>query len=184
MIAAMPVAPGTHHIGPAEATLRVHTYREGVAQKVGHDLIIEVGDWRATVEVDENGEPQAITLEADPSALQVLEGRRGVKPLTDKDRVDIRSNIHQKILLGAPISFGSSAVELRGGRLAVQGDLTMARATRPAAFELDLGADGQVRGTLLVTQSEWGIKPYRAFMGALKVRDSVEIVLDARLPTA
>jgi hypothetical protein len=33
-----------------------------------------------------------------------------------------------------------------------------------------------------VTQSEWGIKPYRAFMGALKVRDTVEIVLDARLP--
>ncbi len=184
MIAAMPVAAGTHQIGPAEATLRVHTFREGMAQKVGHDLIIEVGDWQATVEVNENGEPQAITLEANPSSLQVLEGHRGVKPLTDKDRADIRSNIDQKILIGSPISFGSSGVELRDGRLVVRGDLTIARVTRPAAFELDMVADGSVRGTVLVTQSEWGIKPYRAFMGALKVRDSVEIVLDARLPTA
>jgi hypothetical protein len=35
---------------------------------------------------------------------------------------------------------------------------------------------------LPVTQSEWGIKPYRALMGALKVRDTVEVVLDASLP--
>jgi len=41
----------------------------------------------------------------------------------------------------------------------------------------------RVSGTLPVTQSEWGIKPYRAFMGALKVRATVEIVVDVRLPT-
>ncbi|HEY6396820.1 MAG TPA: YceI family protein [Solirubrobacteraceae bacterium] len=180
----MPVTPGMHSLGPGDGTLRVHTYREGVAQKVGHDLIIEVRDWRATVEVGEDGEPKAITLETHPSSLHVLEGHRGVKPLTDKDRAEIRTNMHEKILLGQPISFESSAVELRTGRLAVRGQLTMAGATRPATFELDVGElDGRVHGTLTVTQSEWGIKPYRAFMGALKVRDSVEIVLDVRLPT-
>jgi polyisoprenoid-binding protein YceI len=66
--------------------------------------------------------------------------------------------------------------------LVVHGELTIAGSTRPATFELELGDDGRVTGTLPVTQSEWGIKPYRAFMGALKVRDTVEIVLDARLP--
>jgi hypothetical protein len=33
-----------------------------------------------------------------------------------------------------------------------------------------------------VTQSEWGIKPYKAMMGVLKVRDDVDIVLDVALP--
>ena len=28
-----------------------------------------------------------------------------------------------------------------------------------------------------MSQSEWGIKPYRAFMGALKVRDVVDDVV-------
>ncbi len=39
-----------------------------------------------------------------------------------------------------------------------------------------------VAGTIPLTQSDWEIKPYRGRMGALKVRDSLEIVLDARLP--
>ncbi len=184
MIAAMALVPGTHQIGPGGGTLRVHTYREGLAQKVGHDLIIEVGDWRATLEVSEQGEPVAIALEADPSSLKVLEGRRGVKPLTDKDRAEIRSNIDQKILLRRPISFTSSSAELSQGNVTVSGELTIAGATRPASFALMLSSDDRLHGTLSVAQSEWGIKPYRALMGALKVQDTVEIVLDVKLPAS
>ncbi|MBA2440522.1 MAG: YceI family protein, partial [Thermoleophilaceae bacterium] len=44
---------GTHTVGPGEATLQVKTYREGMAAKAGHDLIIEVTSWNATVEVGE-----------------------------------------------------------------------------------------------------------------------------------
>ena len=39
-----------------------------------------------------------------------------------------------------------------------------------------------MRGTLPVTQSEWGIKPYRGMMGALKVRDTIEVVIDVTVP--
>ncbi len=180
---AMALAPGTHQIGPETGTLRVHTYREGVAQKVGHDLIIEVRDWRATLEVSDRGEPVAIALEADSSSLHVLEGRHGVKPLTDKDRAEIRSNIDDKILLRRPISFASRAAEVSGGSVTAHGELTIAGTSRPASFSLNLGPDGRLEGKLPVTQSDWGIKPYRAFMGALKVRDAVEVVLDVRLPT-
>lgn len=162
----------------------MHTYREGMAQKVGHDLIIDVGQWQATVTVGEDGAPGAITLEVDPRSLQVLEGRHGVKPLTDKDRAEIRSNIDEKVLRGQPISFRSSTVRLDGGRLRVDGQLTIAGQQRPASFELDIAEDGTLSGTLAIVQSEWGIKPYRALMGALKVRDAVEVVVEAKLPSA
>jgi hypothetical protein len=33
-----------------------------------------------------------------------------------------------------------------------------------------------------VRQSDWGIKPYSALFGALKVRDEVEVSLDGTLP--
>ena len=178
------LAPGTHQLGPDTGTVRVHTYREGIAQKVGHDLIIEVGQWQGTLEVGDDGEPQALAFEADSSSLRVLEGARGVKPLTDKDRDEIKSNIDQKILQRRPISFRSSAVELRDGHLAVQGELAIAGTTRPASFPLTLSPDGRLEARLPVTQSEWGIKPYRGLMGALKVRDDVEVVLDLRLPTS
>jgi polyisoprenoid-binding protein YceI len=180
----MGLAPGTHSVGPGSGSCRVQTYREGVAQKVGHDLIIEVSQWEANAEVDQNGRLTAVSLQADPRSLQVLEGHRGVKPLTDSDRAEIRSNIDEKVLRGESISFRSSEVELTDERITVRGELTMAGTTRPATFELHLDDHGHVQGTLQVTQSEWGIKPYRAFMGALKVRDTVEVVLDADLPTA
>jgi polyisoprenoid-binding protein YceI len=185
MIGAMALLrAGIHTVGPDSGALRVHTYREGMAQKVGHDLIIDVGQWQANLEVAEGGTPKAIALEADPRSLQVREGQHGVKPLTDKDRAEIRSNIDQKVLRGQPIAFSSRTVELADGRLTVRGELTMAGSTRPSSFELDVAGDGRLSGRLSVTQSEWGIKPYRALMGALKVRDTVEVVLSVALPTS
>ena len=120
MIGAMALRPGIHTVGADSGALRVNTYREGMAQKVGHDLIIEVGQWRASIEVEEGGSPKAIALEVDPRSLRVREGQHGVKPLSDKDRTEIRSNIDEKVLRGQPIAFSSSAVELARGRLTVR----------------------------------------------------------------
>jgi polyisoprenoid-binding protein YceI len=176
----MALTPGRHTLGPDTGSLRVKTYREGVAAKVGHDLVIEVGAWSATVE--SGPDDLAIELSADPTSLHVLTGERGVKPLTDKDRDEIRKNIDGKVLHGRPISFRSTAVHPVDGALVVEGDLTMAGSTRNVSARLDLGADGQLTGTIPLVQSHWGIKPYRGLMGALKVRDDMEIVIDARLP--
>jgi len=174
----------TEQLGPQSGTLKVNTYREGAAQKLGHDLVIEVERWDATVDAGPDGAIQSVQLNADPRSLQVREWHNGVKALTDKDLEDIRSSINEKVLRGKPIAFASTAVEPRDGGVTVLGELTMADTTRPAAFDLDVGGDGRVAGILPVTQSEWGIKPYKTFMGALKVRDTVEIVLDVRLSAA
>jgi len=174
---------GTHRVGGDNGTLQVRTYREGLAQKVGHDLIIDVGQWDAAAEVREDGTLSAVQLNADPHSLHVREGLRGVKPLTEKDRANIHKTIDEKILGGRPIAFRSTAVEPDNGELTVHGELELAGTRRPASFELSAAADGRVRGTLPVTQSEWGIKPYRGMMGALKVRDTIEVVLDVPLPS-
>jgi polyisoprenoid-binding protein YceI len=167
-------------VGPETGSLVVKTYREGVAAKVGHDLILEVSRWEGTVDIAGS----AIELSADSSSLEVREGLRGVKPLTDKDRVEIRKNIDDK-LRRRPIHFRSSAVRIEGdGRLVVEGELTIADATRPVTAGLGVEADGRVGGTIALAQSDWGIKPYRGLMGALKVRDEVEIVIDVRLPVS
>jgi polyisoprenoid-binding protein YceI len=167
-------------MGPQSGSLVVKTYREGMAARVGHDLILEVTSWEASFDPATS----AIELTADPRSLEVREGLRGVKPLTDKDRAEIRRNIDEKVLHGDPIGFRSRTVERTGGRLVVEGDLTMGGSTRPLRALLDVDAGGRVAGTVPLTQSEWGIKPYRGLMGALKVRDDVEVVIDVRVPDA
>ena len=177
----MALAPGTHKLGPDSGKLEVRTYRDGLAQKVGHDLILEPGTWEGTVEVGGDGQPTAVALEADGGSLQVREGLHGLKPLSDRDKGEIRKNIDEKILMRQPISFRSTAVETAGG-VTVRGELTIVGHQRPESFELELGDDGRLTGTLPVVQSEFGIKPYKGMMGALKVKDAVEIVLDVQLP--
>ena len=178
----MALASGIHRLGPDNASLQVKTYREGMAAKVGHDLVIDVTRWDATVDLT----AWTVELNADPRSLEVREGVRGLKPLSDKDRSEIHRNIDDKVLRGQPIAFRSTAARLSeaDGRLVVEGQLTMAGTTRPVTLQLDVGADGRVGGTIPLTQSDWGIKPYRGLMGALKVRDSLEIVLDARIKGA
>jgi polyisoprenoid-binding protein YceI len=179
----MALPTGTHSLGPDNASLQVRTYREGVAAKAGHDLIIDVTRWDAKVEVADEPVGWTIELNADPSSLEIREGLRGVKALTDKDRVEIRKNIDEKILGNDPIQFRSSGVRPAddGGRLTVEGELAMAGSTRPLTAQLNMEDDGRVSGTIPVTQSAWGIKPYRGLMGALKVRDEIEVVIAANL---
>jgi polyisoprenoid-binding protein YceI len=179
------LSAGIHELGPDTASLVVKTYREGLAARAGHDLIIEVRRWEATLEVGEDPSHSSVQLQADPRSFCPREGLRGVKPLSDKDRDEVRKNIDEKVLGGEPISFRSSAVDTADGdgRLSVRGELTIRGQSRPAGFELSVGADGHVTGTARLVQSEWGIKPYRGLMGALKVRDSLEVVFDGVLPT-
>jgi polyisoprenoid-binding protein YceI len=168
-------AASARRLGPQSGSIIVRTYREGVAAKAGHDLVLDVTRWEATFA------PETVELTADARSLEVREGLRGVKPLTDRDRAEIRKNIDEKVLRGAPISFRSTRVDRSGGRLTVQGDLTMAGSTRPLTAQLDAEADGRITGTVTLTQSAWGIKPYRGLMGALKVRDAVEVEIDVRM---
>jgi polyisoprenoid-binding protein YceI len=181
----MGLKTGTHELGPQNASLLVKTYREGLAAKVGHDLTIEVRQWDATLEVGEDPSQTSLQLNADAGSLYPRDGERGIKPLTDKDREEIVKNIDGKVLGGQPIGFRSSSVEAAagGGRLSVRGELTMHGQSRPASFELGVGADGHVTGTATLVQSEWGIKPYRGLMGALKVRDSLEVSFDGTVAT-
>lgn len=180
----MTLRTGIHELGPDSGSLVVKTYREGLAARAGHDLIIDVRQWGATLEVGEDVSQSSLELHADARSLYPREGLRGVKPLTDKDRDEVRKNIDQKVLGGESISFRSSAVEPAdgGGLLKIRGELTIRGQSRPASLELTVGADGHVTGTAQLVQSDWGIKPYRGLMGALKVRDSVEVTFDGALP--
>ena len=177
---------GTRRLGPDNASLQVRSYREGVAAKAGHDLIIDVMRWDATVEVADEPAGWTIVLNADPRSLEVREGLRGVEALTDKDRLEIRENIDEKILGGTPIRFRASGVGRSddGASLAIDGELSMAGSTRHVTAHLNVEEGGGISGTIPLTQSDWGIKPYRGLMGALKVRDEVEIVIAANLASS
>jgi polyisoprenoid-binding protein YceI len=164
--------------GPDNATLRIRTGRTGGAAKAGHDLLIEVESWQATL--DRDAQP-ALTLTADSSSLRVLEGTGGLKSLSEGDKSDIKKTIDKEVLKGGPIEFRSTEVsEGAGGGLSVRGELTLNGKRAPVSFDLATGDDGRMTGSATVTQTAHGMKPYSALFGALKVADEVRVEIETR----
>jgi polyisoprenoid-binding protein YceI len=164
------------NFGPDNARLTIRTGRSGAASKAGHDLLIEVGSWSATLDPD--AQP-ALTLTADARSLRVLEGTGGVKSLDDDDRANIAKTIDDDVLKGCAIEFRSSQADRRDdGTLAVTGELELGGRRGPVEFDLT-NRDGRLTGEAVVKQTAFGIKPYSALFGTLKVADEVRIEIDA-----
>jgi hypothetical protein len=176
----MPLGPGAHTFGPENATLTVRTGRTGAASKAGHDLLIEVTSWSATLELGEDPADSELTLSADAGSLHVLEASGGIQALGADDKAGIEQTIDEEVLKGTPIEFRSTSVQLGagGGPGRVEGELELAGERRPIGFELVSGDDGRLTGTATVKQSDWGMKPYTALFGTLKVADEVEVAVD------
>lgn len=169
---------GSYELGPDDSTLRVRTARKGAAAKAGHDLLIEVTSWSATLELADEHAQSSLALDADATSLKVREGTGGVMELGDDDRREIEQNIDAEVLGRKPIEFRSTSVEGDGEQLLVRGDLTLAGRGNPVEFDLRLADDGAITGSATVRQSDWKIKPYTALFGALKVADEVQVEVE------
>ncbi len=174
---------GAHSFGPDNATLTARTGRSGPAAKAGHDLAMEVTAWAATLRVGEGASETSIELTADASSLRVRDAAGGLQALGDDDEARILATIDDDVLRRQPITFRSTAVRTAasGRAMTVQGELTLAGQTRAISFDLVVGDDGRLTGSAIVRQTHWGIKPYSALFGALKVADDVEVTIDAAL---
>jgi polyisoprenoid-binding protein YceI len=175
----MAIEAGSYKLGPDNATLRVKTGRHGAAAKAGHDLVIEVKSWEATLTVADDPSASSVELSADPTSLHVVEGVGGMQALGDDDKADIRKTIDKDVLKKKDISFSSSSAEAEGDGLTVSGDLTMGGKSNPVTFTLT-GDGGSISGSAKVSQSDWGIKPYSALFGALKVNDDVTVEVEGK----
>ncbi|SNT07516.1 YceI-like domain-containing protein [Actinomadura meyerae] len=170
---------GEFELGPDDGRLLIRTGRSGLGRRAGHDLTIEATRWSASVRAREPVQESSVAVSVEVDGLEVRDGTGGALPLGDQDRADIKRNLRKILDSGRypEITFVSTAV----GEDAVEGDLTIMGRTKPVRVAASL--DGRrVRGSATVTQTRWGIKPYSAFFGALKLADDVEVEFDVTLP--
>jgi polyisoprenoid-binding protein YceI len=178
------IQAGTYRLGPSNGALSVRTERTGAAAKAGHNLLIGVTAWEATLDVGEDLADTSIRLDADATSLRVREGTGGMQALGDDDIASIEQTIDDDVLKRQNITFRSTHVQPAGDGegLSVEGELTLYGTTRPIAFELAITEDRTLSAIAVVKQSDWGMKPYSALFGALKVVDEVLVGIEAVLP--
>ncbi len=168
----MSIPEGSHTIGPSNGSLKVKTGREGAAAKAGHDLTLGVNSWEATVE---GGDNPSIKLTADASSIEVISGQGGAKPLGDKDKADIKKSMN-KVLGSSQITFTSSEVSDSQAK----GDLSIAGGSSQISVPIRVSGD-KISGSVTLNQTDYGIKPYKGLMGALKLKDQVTVEFEGNL---
>jgi polyisoprenoid-binding protein YceI len=177
----MAIPAGTHKLGPDNATLSVKTGRTGPAAPAGHNLVINVTKWEATVDIGADPAASSLSLTADGGSLKVQSGEGGAKGLSDKDKKNIEGSIDKDVLKKGNVSFASTSVAPTDGGLKVTGDLTLNGKTKPITFDLRVGDDGALSGAAKLTQTDHDMKVFSAMFGALKVTDEVEVVIEGSL---
>ena len=135
--------PGTYVLGPDHGTLAVRTGRTGAAAKAGHNLLLHVTAWTATLEVGAEAAGTSLALDVDGTSLRVREGTGGMQALGDDDKANIEQTIDEEVLMGRGITFRSTEVQhAGGGGLDVRGELTLLGRTHPLAFRVAVAESG------------------------------------------
>jgi polyisoprenoid-binding protein YceI len=143
----MTTLSGTYKLGPDSGHIHLRTTREGMAAKVGHDLLIDLPAWSGVFTADA-ADPATATLEVDR---------------------------HPKATFSAKGIPADSELE---GTLALHG------ATHPLRLSFTESGSSNWRAKGEVVQSDFGIKPFKGLLGALRLADRVTVDIEIRLDGA
>ncbi|MBY0278007.1 YceI family protein [Candidatus Binatia bacterium] len=177
-----------YDVDAARSEIAVKVFKAGAASAFAHDHVLRATRWQATL--DASAEPLALRAEVrvDVAALEVDEpatrARHGLDgALSDGDRQQVRDNMLGPGQLDAAahpeIRFAATRIDRDAERFRLAGELSVHGVTRRVEVPLAIVADGDAytaRGRLRVRQSDFGIRPYSAFLGAVRTQDEVEIV--------
>lgn len=171
-------------MGPSDGEIRIKTGREGVAAKVGHDLVIRFDKWSGRIRVGPGG-PADVAVEVDVqlTSLVVVSGTGGAKALSEGDKGDITKNglKHLDADKSPVATFRSTAAKPSGNGGVLEGTFTLGGKSAPLALTVTDGGGGKWHATGQITQTALGLKQFKAMMGALKLADAVAIEIDLNL---
>ena len=161
----------------------VFTFKEGVLSAIAHDLKVRVEKPSLTLD------PSARTIEArfEANSLRVVcamrDGREDPSVLSASDRHKIEENLRDEVLhtsrhpeVTAKATWTSSASD----RARIEGTLHLHGVSRPFSGEAR-AESGRWTVEVRVHQPDFGIKPYSAMLGTLKVKP--DVIVRVSVPT-
>lgn len=162
--------------------LYVFTFKEGLLARLGHDLRLSAT--RFSIAADRGRITAKVALDSLVVDGAMNKGVLDAHSLDSSDRSKILEHARQDVLeiqKERDATFEGEARAESPERFALHGTLRMHGQTHP------LHAQAFIQGAELVAQadlrpSDWGIAPFRALAGAIRVEDRVRVELRAPLP--
>lgn len=150
------------------------TFKEGLLSAVAHDLKIKVGRFSLKIEKDKvegRWDASSLTVES------VMRDGHEASGLSQRDFDKIAHTIADDVLEARrhpEIRFASSEVSIQGERATIKGQLTLLGRTRPLTVEAKR-VDARWVAECTLHQPDFGIKPYSAMLGTLKIKPDVKV---------
>lgn len=178
-------------VDASSARCEIFSFKEGLLSRLAHDLHLEVG--RFALEIADDQRSVSATFE--PASIRVIAavvgGRDDHGVLSAGDREKIRGNLLEEVLETKrfpEIRFRSTRAHATPGGLRIEGELSLHGTTRKVeALAVESPGSGPAarRWTceLSLHQPDFGIKPYTAALGALRVQAGVKIRVSTELPS-
>jgi hypothetical protein len=160
-----------------DAIIHAYTFKEGLLSKLAHDLRFTLT--RFTISVRGAEIQGRFTLGSLRVDGVVRSGKLERNELSQNDREKIQDTMRDVLHVQDHAEAKLSARLLNAAPpFLIEGQLTLRGETRPVQLRLELDAD-RLLGAITLTPSQWGIRPYRALGGTLKLQDRVRITIDA-----
>lgn len=164
-------------------SVHVFTFKEGLLARAAHDLRLTVERFEVKVEADR------LVATFETGSLRVdgamREGTLAAGELSAGDRLEIEGVIRNRILVvdKYPEARLEARVERLGSRAELQGELELLGQRRGVTFEAERvdEAGGDWLAKVELVPSRWGIRPYTAMLGALRLADRVRVVAALRI---
>jgi polyisoprenoid-binding protein YceI len=168
-----------------DSTFTVQAFAEGLFSAVGHDPVIAIRNFSGELRfVPETFESASLRVTIDVNSLAVT-GK-----VKEKDRVDIERTMREQVLevqKYSEIVFSSNNISTnrvaRGRyRVRIIGDLTLHGVTQKSLWisaEASATDDTlRAKGEFSLKQSDFGIKPFSAVGGTIKLKNELKFVFD------
>ena len=183
----MSLKAGSYCLDTNSGDLHVYTFKEGLLSKLAHDLLIDVTGFKVNLEVPEAGFASgSLELEIQANSLKVicaLKDEEKTDALKEKDIADIERDMGVKVLHPdkyPTATFHSKSIQGKNGGYKISGDLSLHGVTKSIDFDIDTSG-GNIMGMITLLQKDYGIKPFKAMMGTLKIKNEINIGFDLSL---
>ncbi len=183
----MSLKAGSYSLDTNSGNLHVYTFKEGLLSKLAHDLLIDITGFKVSLEVPEAGFASgSLELEIQTNSLKVIcalkDGER-TDALKEKDVADIEKDMGGKVLHPdkyPTANFRSKSIQEKEGGYRISGDLSLHGVTKSMDFDLDTEG-GNLKGLITLLQKDYSIKPFKAMLGTLKIKNEINIGFDLSL---
>jgi polyisoprenoid-binding protein YceI len=180
----LPASRVGYSIDPQQSKIEIQVAKDGFLKAFGHDHLVLATKYSGEVQFDSaKVEESSVAFTVEAASLKVIDPGE-----SEKDRSEVQATMLGKDVLDAvqypQIKFSSSGVRSKSGSnasldLQVEGTLSLHGTTKPITIPVRLQVENggalTADAEVSLLQSDFGITPYKAVGGTVKVKDKLKL---------